>query len=172
MISIEAMKVALVVVAEASSDVLFAPFQDNVGSKGPINTSQSISNGMDMAASYVNANSIMDVDGPDDTNESGDLVQKSVVAAWLLVKESSVMISTLVEISPPPGCVETQCFTVYPELLTENDIQNAGYVVLDALSRLKHMGAIAEAHSSLQSIVSNLLRFTFFSISDVIIFCY
>jgi hypothetical protein len=44
-------------------------------------------------------------------------------------------------------------------LLTEAQIALAGDVILDALGRLKHMGAISEAQLALQSIATTLLRY-------------
>ena len=154
----------MTVVAEASSDTPFAPiFGDEhssssktVGSKGPINASSGYGPGtvnneqddnLDMAASYINANSVMDGDGIDTI--SGDDIQRVVVAAWLVVKEASAMLAFLVEISPPMMDVR---------LLGDDDIATAGYTLLDNLSRLKHMGAIAETHTALQNISCILLR--------------
>jgi hypothetical protein len=39
------------------------------------------------------------------------------------------------------------------ELLSVFDISTVGAVILDALGRLKHMGAIAEAHSGFSSLM-------------------
>ncbi len=43
-------------------------------------------------------------------------------------------------------------------LLPNERICDIGYIVLDALGRLKHMGAIFEAQVSLQRICDSLLR--------------
>lgn len=162
--TLKALDIAMTVVAEASSDTPFAPiFGDEhssssktVGSKGPINASSGYGPGtvnneqddnLDMAASYINANSVMDGDGMDTI--SGDDIQRVVVAAWLVVKEASAMLAFLVEISPPMMEVR---------LLSDDDIATAGYTLLDNLSRLKHMGAIAETHTALQNISCILLR--------------
>jgi hypothetical protein len=159
--TLKALDIAMTVVAEASSDTPFAPIfgedhSKTVGSKGPINASSGYGPGtvnieqddnLDMAASYINANSVMDGDGMDTI--SGDDIQRVVVAAWLVVKEASAMLAFLVEISPPMMEVR---------LLSDDDIATAGYTLLDNLSRLKHMGAIAETHTALQNISCILLR--------------
>lgn len=82
-------------------------------------------------------------------------MQRAVVAAWLLVKESAAMLALLVEISPPPLCADV----AGPfDLLSVGDISNVGAVILDALGRLKHMGAIAETHAALQGIAETLFK--------------
>ena len=43
-------------------------------------------------------------------------------------------------------------------ILSREQISSIGETVLDALGRLKHMGAIAEAQISLQNICESLLR--------------
>ena len=170
--TLKALDIAMTVVAEASSDAPFAPIFGEehsssakaVGSKGPINASSGYGPGtinneqddnLDMAASYINANSVMDGDGIDSI--SGDDIQRVVVAAWLVVKEASAMLAFLVEMSPP---------TMEVRLLIDDDIATAGYTLLDNLSRLKHMGAIAETHTALQSISCILLRYVCTTLSD------
>lgn len=171
--SMKALSVAMTVVAESASDVPFAPLHsENIsggggggGSRGPVNTStgyggDSASHGhghgraeednTDMAASYINANSVMD----SDWSSSAEAIQRAVIAAWLLVKESSALLAFLVEASPSPSSSPS----VAPNLLGEEAIALAGHTLLDSLGRLKHMGAIAETHSSLQSIATALLR--------------
>jgi len=155
------------------------------GGKGPVNASNAAN--MSMAASYVNTNSIMGggTDG-DAIDEKGAEAQRAVVAAWLLVKESAAMLSFLVEISPPPQVPSIDSSlqkeqehegkkselayqqksikhigvarTVSIPLLSVSEISGIGWTMLDALGRLKHMGAIAETHSALQTISEVLLR--------------
>ena len=148
-LSVDGLKIAMTVVAEASSDVVFAisvGTNETTPTKGPVNSSIS------MSASYVNANSTIG-GGIDDENHESD-VQGAVVAAWLLVKESVSMLAFLIEISP----VTTSVSTKQSSLLPYDDVYQAGFIILDALGRLKHMGAIAEAHLALQSISSTMLR--------------
>ncbi len=44
-------------------------------------------------------------------------------------------------------------------VLSVTDVEAIGSAILDALSRLKHMGAISEAHVALQRICETLLRY-------------
>lgn len=148
--AMQSLKLAMTVVAEAPSDVLFAPVP--ASSKGPINTATAAgSTNKGMAASYINTNSTMGTgaaDGEGD-GEAGASAQRAVVAAWLLVKESASLLSLLVAVSPPAGEI----------ILADAEVAEAGTVILDALGRLKHMGAISEAQLALQSIATTLLRY-------------
>jgi hypothetical protein len=142
----ESLRVAMTVVAEAPSDAPFAPVI------GSYNTAASSST---MSASYINTNSIMGAGTENDIiDEKGSEIQRAVVGAWLLVKEASAMLASLVKISPPTSSKGTSNV----ELLSFLEIKNVGATILDALGRLKHMGAIAEAHSALQVISECLLR--------------
>ena len=168
--TLRALQIAMTVVAEAASDAPFAPIfgtdaSKNIGHKGPINASSGYGMGsvggqldgdsLDMAASYINANSVLDGDGVDSI--SGDDIQRVVVAAWLVVKEASSLLAFLVEISPSTAQSGSS-------LLSDEDIATAGYTLLDNLSRLKHMGAIAESHTALQSVCSTLLRLNIYAL--------
>lgn len=163
--------IAMNIVAEAKSDVQFAPLplttsdqESGVTAKGPINSSV----GYSMVASYVNTNSFVSVadDGSGCGSSSsaeaietlGLKAQRTVVAAWLLVKESTALLSTLVEITPIPPAPTFQKPERTLILLQNKEIENIGNLLLDALGRLKHMGAIAEAHVALQAIATVLLR--------------
>ena len=163
--ALKSLKLAMTIVAEAPSDVPFAPMP--ISSKGPVNaaTAAAAPSNKGMAASYINTNSAMgtgsagakkssdgeEIDGAGD-DAGGATAQRAVVAAWLLVKESCSLLSLLVSVSPagPVGAPE--------ELLGESEITEAGSLILDALGRLKHMGAISEAQLALQSIATTLLR--------------
>ena len=114
-----------------------------------------------LTASYINTNSLMGATaGGSDGQSDGDkeaTMQRAVVGAWLLVKEAAAMLALLVEISPPPPPSNENSNTSL-ELLSIDDISNVGDVILDALGRLKHMGAIAETHSALQTIAERLFK--------------
>jgi hypothetical protein len=149
--AMQSLNLAMTIVAEAPSDVPFAPAP--ISSKGPVNpaSAAAVAGGgnKSMAASYINTNSTMGTGGDGDNADGGATAQRAVVAAWLLVKESASLLSLLVSVSPPSGEL----------LLTEDEIALAGSLILDALGRLKHMGAISEAQQALQSIATTLLRF-------------
>lgn len=144
-----------------------------VVAKGPINSATGIS----MAAVYVNTNTFtMDVnDMANSANGSsvgdarqgadpeaiqrtaaGLAAQRAIVAAWLLVKESSALFATLVDVSPTPSTTDDKS----EEFLSSEEIADISWSLLDALGRLKHMGAIAETHVALQTIVARILRFS------------
>jgi hypothetical protein len=140
-VCIKSLQTSLTVVAEAATDVSFAP----------------ITPGNIMSGSYVNTNSVMGSGTVGEMqDENGSESQRAVVAAWLLVKESTSMLATLVEMSPPPPPPQQQSQSA--QLLTVEQISMVGATILDALGRLKHMGAIAEAHNSLQIIAECLLK--------------
>lgn len=160
--AIAAMQLGMRVVAEAATDVPFAPTNSDLAvtnpesdnsSKGPVNTAT-----ISMAASYVNANSLVNTDCNSDVGVTlKRKVQMCVVGAWLLVKESCQMLAHLVALAPIPS--------VNPEgiqrnlLLSSEEIEKAGWQIIEGLGRLKHMGAIAEAHAALHSIAATLLRY-------------
>lgn len=169
-LTFKALNLAMTVVAEAKTDVPFAPFapkfdKSSEGSdnnelitKGPINSSV----GYSMAATYVNTNSFMSISNSEETesigsDEIGSKAQRAIVAAWLLVKEATTFLSTLVTISPvPPSDNNLKPSDI---LLDAAGIEMVGDKILDALGRLKHMGAISEAHVALQAIATTLLRY-------------
>ena len=99
--------------------------------------------------------------------EKESTMQRAVVGAWLLVKEAAAMLALLVEISPPPLSLPRNLDSAVAtiggnstsvELLSVSDISNVGALILDALGRLKHMGAIAETHAALQAIAEKLFK--------------
>lgn len=141
--ALRALDVAMKVVAEAASDVPFAPSGNSScgSSKGPVN--------MSMAATYVNTNTYAC------STEDASKAQRGVVAAWLLVKESSALLAAMVHACPVPSAEPAQGEIA---LLTTVEVQQVGEVLLSALGRLKHMGAIAEAHLALQSVTSLLCK--------------
>ncbi len=118
------------------------------GAKGPLGSSVAYS----MAATYVNTNSFSPMEGEtgelggsgDDTTEEGMGAQRAIVAAWLLVKESTSLLAALAP--------------AHDHLSTE-DLTMIGDRLLDALGRLKHMGAISEAYTALQSVATTFLRY-------------
>jgi len=138
---------------------------------------------INMSASYVNTNSSMmggkscddsSGDGFDDESASS---QRVVVAAWLLVKETTALLACLVSISaevkmhasssskmiiPPSPSSSLPTGSVRIDdsapLLSLKDLSLIGSTILDALGRLKHMGAIFEAQVALQTISSTLLK--------------
>jgi hypothetical protein len=151
-------------------------------SKGPINSSVAIS----MAATFVNTNSFSGNDeeetgivpigqgsGEDDddddqegtgTGTGGMNAQRAIVAAWLLVKESTALLAALVEMIPVPSKEEEKQEKEKDEqanndILNQSEVENIGEVLLDTLGRLKHMGAIAEAHVALQSVCTTIFKY-------------
>ena len=176
--ALQSLKLAMTVVAEAPSDVPFAPVP--ISSKGPVNSASAgaSSGGRSMAASYINTNSSMGSGEGGDLDESnaGATAQRAVVAAWLLVKESASLLSLLVSLSPPVFTSVAASDGALSEerspgqLLTESEVGRAGSVILDALGRLKHMGAISEAQVALQSIATTLLRYTLSSCSLLLLY--
>ena len=228
-VSHRALDIAMTIVAEAQTDVPFAP-QPSIGrsilpsggdasanraaftgTKGPVNSTQDVgqvgTGGVNkMAAVYLNANSVMSGpigasggDGEGEAEEEelkGSAVQRAVIAAWMLVRESSATLALLVELSPPavsapsnPTAIGNNEATytdntgtvhkaptprgqrataiadanshttlVSMPLLTSNEIANIGNITVDALGRLKHMGAIAEVHAAFQTMCTHLLR--------------
>jgi hypothetical protein len=127
------------------------------GAKGPVN-----STAYSMAATFVNTNSFSaageEAEGLDGL-ENGPQVdgQRAIVAAWLLVKEATALLAALVELCPPPAPAQASEAEAV-ELLSVAQIEAVGETLLDALGRLKHMGAIAEAHVALQAVCSALFK--------------
>ena len=117
---------------------------------------------------FVNTNGYMEGGdgGESGQDEKGHAIQKAIVAAWLLVKESAALISKLVIISPPPpssdlsgnGKVALRNEKEDHALLGEEDVTLLGGTLLNALGRLRHMGAISETSAALQNICECLLR--------------
>ena len=177
-LTMRALHIAMIIVAEAKSDDVFSSHHTIPGSglatvpegatlvegsKGAVNSS-SISNSFTLVATYVNANSNVGSSslGVDNSEQERDNeTQRSVVAAWLLVKEATSLLSTLVEVSCYSlSTASSQASSPPPPLMSYNDIADVGHCILDALNRLKHIGAISEAHAALQRVVEALLRYT------------
>jgi Putative death-receptor fusion protein (DUF2428) len=115
-----------------------------------------------LTASYINTNSLMGANSGTDGEGEGqgqaqESMQRAVVAAWLLVKEAAAMLALLIEISPFPAQSLSSSPGTY-ELLSVTSVSTVGSAILDALGRLKHMGAIAETHAALQSIAERLFK--------------
>jgi hypothetical protein len=144
--------------------------------KGPINSSVAIS----MAATFVNTNSFSgndeeetgivqggqggeeEEDDQEGTGTGGMNAQRAIVAAWLLVKESTALLAALVEMIPVPSKEEEEKEEeerTNNDILNQSEVENIGEVLLDTLGRLKHMGAIAEAHVALQSVCTTIFKY-------------
>lgn len=163
MTALSAFRAALIVVAETPSDVAFAPIpydsDEGNASKGPVNANTYM---------FTNTNSFVgsvdggqdDEDGTDDdaSNSRSSAMQRAVVSAWLMVKESTALMVHLVELSEKESERKRNIDGVYDRLLAVKDVQEIGASLVDALHRLRHMGAISEAHFGLQSICTCLLR--------------
>ena len=70
------------------------------------------------------------------------------------------MLALLVDLSPAPLSLSASPLAANTswDLLSVEDIGTVGAVILDALGRLKHMGAIAETHAALQAIAEKLFK--------------
>ncbi len=152
-ISSFALSTGMRIVAESPFDSTFAPLVHKIDT-------DTISEAVSMAASYVNTNSIV-VPGFEDISNADDF-QRVVVASWLIVKESTALMATLVKISPPETSVVydspfVSTNTTIP-ILSNETIGAIGYTVLDSLGRLKHMGAIAEAQNALRIIAETMIK--------------
>ena len=127
--------------------------------KGPVNSN---------AYMFINTNGYMEGDGVGEADGKGSVIQSAIVAAWLLLKESAALLSKLVQMSPPPRHDGELSFVEEDQttrkqinstvLLSVEEICTIGGVLLDALGRLRHMGAIAEACSALQNVSECLIR--------------
>lgn len=166
----DCLRVAMIVVAEAGEQdwiLSTGSSSDGFMSVGPASSAS-----ITMAASYVNANSTIgslglevseDIDA---SNYSQATAQRVVVGAWLLVKESTALLAQIVTMSVVPVFIDkakgkdqnNDLKDDRQVLLAEKDIAEIGFIILDALGRLKHMGAISETQIALQRIVSCLLQ--------------
>jgi hypothetical protein len=172
----EALKTSLQIVAESPVDNFFAPVPLEGASKNHILQSDSDKVASDGKKSntrgyasdsfMLNTNVFMDlVEGDDGGGGSGvdDSIgvrmQRAVVGAWLLVKESCSLLAKLVQlsVSVTSASGDKDGNAADAVLLTTSEIRMVGYLVLDAISRLKHNGAIAEAQSALQSICESIM---------------
>lgn len=148
-----ALSTGMRIVAESPFDTTFAPLVHKIGT-------DTIPEAVSMAASYVNTNSAV-VPGFEDISNTDDF-QRVVVASWLIVKESTALLATLVKISPPETSVIcdspfVSTNTTIP-ILSNETIGTIGYTILDSLGRLKHMGAIAEAQNALRIIAETMIK--------------
>jgi hypothetical protein len=120
----------------------------------------------------TNAVSEMEKVQSQEASEANNL-QRAVVGAWLLVKESTALLTKLVYLSPTsnqavldindPHMQEKMVISDSADVsgdtfLTGKDVVIIGNTLIDALGRLKHMGAIAEAHNALQVLCEVLLK--------------
>ncbi len=87
-------------------------------------------------------------------------MQRAVVAAWLLIKESSSLLASLISIACEyQSSLDKEVSSSSPQpLVSEDTMIQIGSRVMNALGRLKHMGAISEAQSALQRICEAFLR--------------
>jgi hypothetical protein len=168
------LRTALQIVAETPVDNLFAPVpkigagKDHLLQSEIADEDRKNTHGYASDSFMLNTNVFMDLDdGQTDSNENkedsiGRRMQYAVVGAWLLVKESCALLAKLVEVSPPPliDSLEREqqdISSLEDTLLTSDEIANIGSVILDALSRLKHNGA-------LQAVCESVLRLVVFSL--------
>jgi hypothetical protein len=184
-LALRSLQSALQIVAETPMDNYFAPvpkadagkdhlLQDSAEStacQGEEQREVANTHGYASDSFMLNTNIFMDLEEPSDgLSESkedsiGRRMQFAVVGAWLLVKESCSLLAKLVEISPPlfvdpMGEESAAADPNSTTLLTIEEIAHIGNVILDALSRLKHNGAIAEAQVSLQSVCESVLKYS------------
>ena len=172
-LALAALSTSLQIVAESPVDNFFAPVPlDGAGKKHILQeeadapaVKKPSTRGYASDSFMLNTNVFMDLVESDEGGQGGDehigvRMQRAVVGAWLLVKESCALLAKLVEISVSATCSEggtcdqdssTDAF------LTASDIGAVGCAVLDAISRLKHNGAISEAQSALQSICESIM---------------
>ena len=143
----QAMALGVSVVAEASSDVEFSPHLV-INSKSP-DTLGSINANSYM---FVNTNGHMGAARDDGIESGSSEVQRAVVGAWLMVKESSALLARLVEMSLKLSHDSTE------DILTVNEVDDIGQGFTNSLGRLKHMGAISEVHSALQKTAESVIR--------------
>lgn len=176
-LALNSLQTALQVVAETPMDNYFAPVpKADAGKLHLLQDSETAlshekapnTHGYASDSFMLNTNIFMDLEEPNDglgeskEDSVGRRMQFAVVGAWLLVKESCSLLAKLVEISPPlfvdPMGEENDINST--TLLTIEEISHIGNVILDALSRLKHNGAIAEAQVSLQSVCESVLKYS------------
>ena len=175
---LQALQTAMLVIAEAAADTYFAPLPNSekereymlvVDSERKIKSLATSTlaggeelRGYDSDSFMINSNIFMDFDndgdgvGADGNASNGQHLQHAVVGAWLLVKESCALMSKLVSISllsKSDNALEEK-----RRLLSTDDVANVGTAILDALARLKHNGAIAEAQIALQSVCESILQ--------------
>lgn len=124
--------------------------------KGPINstTKAQVSN----KYMFVNTNTFMGAaeDGDPVSNQSdlSSSMQRAVVGAWLLVKESTNLLAYIATLSAEIS-IEGDTSSAFVSSETVNQL---GLNLLDGLGRLKHMGAISETHNAFQILCEGLLR--------------
>ena len=116
---------------------------------------------------FVNTNGFMESEGEE---ERGSSLQRTIVASWLLLKECASLMARLVQMCPsedslaPSGRADNQRPPKNKAALLDNSaVHIIGNTLLDSLGRLRHMGAIAEAHSALQTVCETLLRYDIYS---------
>ena len=90
-------------------------------------------------------------------------IQRAVVGAWLLVKESTTLLAYLATLTASKyssRSLRNQQSVEGNEIsyLSTDAINELGLSLLDGLGRLKHMGAISESHNALQMLCEGLLR--------------
>eukprot|EP01041_Mallomonas_annulata_P002162 gene2162-4208_t len=159
-LAMEGFRVALTVVAEGDKGDEQSP-QDAAGAaKGPIHAN---------AYMFINTNGYMESEGGEDR---GTAIQRAIVAAWLLLKECAALLSKLIQMSPPADSNNNTSTNTKPSslssssnskgtmmLLDDSTIEMIGEMLLDSLGRLRHLGAISEAHTALQTVCETLLRY-------------
>mgnify|MGYP003385391556 CR=1 FL=1 len=178
---------ALMMVAEASTDTYFAPIvadhaaasqagedADTGAAKGPVHANSFMmvnTNGYLGATSGEGADDDFDeADGDEDDEGVGEgksakvrqsmIMQRAVVSAWLLAKSSVAAIVRLVEIQPSFAALPASCVPPVPRFVPAGMgyIEHCGNLLVDALSRLRHLGAILEVQVALQRICEIVLH--------------
>lgn len=160
-LALQGFKLALTVVAEDDSREKppYPSAIDGSDTRGPVNTNSYM---------FVNTNGYMEGEVGED---QGTAVQTAIVASWLLLKESAALLARLVIMCPPvvhassdgqlSGAPQASGGPdpLASSMLGVEAIASIGSTLLDSLGRLRHMGAIAETHASLQLISECLLRY-------------
>ena len=159
-LALSGFRVALTVVAEDVPDEPESPGAEaqvlqTGASKGPAQGN---------AYMFVNTNGYMEGEGEE---ERGSAQQRAIVASWLLLKECAALLARLVQMCPSedslapsgPQDGKRRSKNYATALLDAATVHEIGNTLLYSLCRLRHMGAISEAHASLQSICETLLRY-------------
>ena len=131
--------------------------------KGPMNSTTAVGQ-VNNKYMFVNTNSFM---GTAESNEESVIIseslQRAVVGAWLLVKESTTLLSYLATLTARKNTLKSLRNQQNVEgsessYLSTQIINELGLSLLDGLGRLKHMGAISESHNALQALCEGLLH--------------
>lgn len=88
------------------------------------------------------------------------IMQRAVVSAWLLAKSSVAAMVKLIELQPSVASLPAECVPPVPRFVSAHMgyIECYGNLLVDALSRLRHLGAILEVQVALQRICEIVLH--------------